>query len=239
VETSREVCPVILGSVENIIFHVANALRTPVMVVALLALALVIVELGALSVELWHRRGRSRKRAAAAGRAAREALAHGDEALAWSRLRAVAYNGAMLATLKELLSAALSGPLAANGMASGLADYDLRSMKRLERTRILVRAGPALGLMGTLIPLSPALTGLAEGKTAQLTSNLRVAFSVTVLGLLIGAGAFAISLVRDRIYAQDLSEMETVASELDPESAQLRPETEPEPVVGEPEVKLA
>ena len=32
-------------------------------------------------------------------------------------------------------------------------------MRRLERTRLLVRAGPALGLMGTLIPLSPALSG--------------------------------------------------------------------------------
>ena len=29
---------------------------------------------------------------------------------------------------------------------------------------MLVRAGPALGLMGTLIPLSPALTGLANGE---------------------------------------------------------------------------
>ena len=37
------------------------------------------------------------------------------------------------------------------------------SLRRLERTRLLVRAGPALGLMGTLIPLSPALSGLAGG----------------------------------------------------------------------------
>jgi biopolymer transport protein ExbB/TolQ len=81
-------------------------------------------------------------------------------------------------------------------------EYEYRSLRRLERTRILVRMGPALGLMGTLIPLSPALAGLADGDIATLTDNLRVAFSVTVAGLLIGAIAFAISLVRDRLYAR-------------------------------------
>ena len=63
-----------------------------------------------------------------------------------------------------------------------LADFDFDSQRRLGRTRMLVRAGPALGLMGTLIPLSPALTGLANGNTAALSENLRVAFSVTVVG---------------------------------------------------------
>ena len=79
-----------------------------------------------------------------------------------------------------------------------LADFDFDAQRRLARTRLLVRAGPALGLMGTLIPLSPALTGLANGNTAALSQNLRVAFSVTVVGLLIGAVAFGLSLSRDR-----------------------------------------
>ena len=104
--------------------------------------------------------------------------------------------------------------------AKALADFDLRSMRKLERSRMLVRFGPALGLMGTLIPLSPALEGLAEGDVAQLSDNLRAAFSVTVLGLLIGAVAFSISLVRDRLYAQDLSDLEYVTAALDsPEQA--------------------
>ena len=88
-------------------------------------------------------------------------------------------------------------------------------MRRLERTPLLVRAGPALGLMGTLIPLSPALSGLADGNVTQLTDNLRVAFSITVLGLLVGAVAFGISLVRDRLYAQDLSDLEFVAASVE------------------------
>jgi biopolymer transport protein ExbB/TolQ len=121
----------------------------------------------------------------------------------------------MWATLEQVLSHVGPGPEASSRMAKCLADFDLRSVRRLERTRMLVRFGPALGLMGTLIPLSPALEGLAQGNVKQLTSNLRVAFSVTVLGLLIGAIAFSISLVRDRLYAQDLSDMEAIASELE------------------------
>ena len=76
--------------------------------------------------------------------------------------------------------------------------------------------------MGTLIPLSPALAGLARGDVQQLSDNLRVAFSITVLGLLVGAIAFGISLVRDRLYAQDYSDLEFVAATLtdpDPEPA--------------------
>ena len=105
-------------------------------------------------------------------------------------------------------------PDAETRIAKHLAEYDYRSLRRLERSRILVRMGPALGLMGTLIPLSPALAGLADGDVATLTENLRIAFGVTVVGLLVGAIAFAISLIRDRLYAQDYSDVEFVAARL-------------------------
>ena len=88
---------------------------------------------------------------------------------------------------------------------------------------MLVRAGPALGLMGTLIPLSPRPTGLQAGNVNQLTDNLRVAFSITVLGLLVGAVAFSISLVRDRLYAQDLSDLEFVAALLEEAMTRVTP----------------
>jgi biopolymer transport protein ExbB/TolQ len=107
-------------------------------------------------------------------------------------------------------------PGADDRRAKALADFDLGSLRKLERSRMLVRFGPALGLMGTLIPLSPALEGLAKGDVALLSDNLRAAFSVTVLGLLIGAVAFSISLVRDRLYAQDLSDLEYVVAALEP-----------------------
>jgi hypothetical protein len=62
--------------------------------------------------------------------------------------------------------------------------------------------------MGTLIPLSPALKALADNDTQKFADNLTIAFSVTVIGLLIGGLAFLISMVRDRIYSQDISDLE-------------------------------
>lgn len=202
-------------AIEQALFDVAEALHYPVLILALASLAIVIMELGALAVELARRRHRSIAAVERATEAARQALSRGDERGALIAVRSVAWNEPM----RDAIGAVIDQrhfPDAANRVAKRLADYDYRSLRRLERTRILVRAGPALGLMGTLIPLSPALGGLAEGNVTVLTDNLRVAFSVTVAGLLIGAIAFGISLIRDRLYAQDFSDVEYVSASLSP-----------------------
>lgn len=198
-------------AVEEIIFEVSDALRVPVLAATILALALVVAEAGALLVELIRRGGRSVTHLDAAVAEARGALARGDRARAQVALSLVARSASMRRVLTAVIEN-LGVPGGADQIAKRLAEFDYGSMRRLERTRILVRMGPALGLMGTLIPLSPALAGLAGGDVAELTENLRVAFSVTVAGLLIGAIAFTISLVRDRLYGQDYSDVEYVAS---------------------------
>ncbi|MDO8186084.1 MotA/TolQ/ExbB proton channel family protein [Conexibacter sp. JD483] len=207
--------PIPLATIEDVIFDAASALRVPVLLLALVALALVLVELGALSVELLRRR---RHDPAALERATQEAaalLGRGDRAAAGLALERVVSGERMRAAVGRMLRH-VGGPLGEQGMAKALADFDLESLRRLERPRLLVRAGPALGLMGTLIPLSPALAGLASGDVQELTDNLRVAFSITVLGLMVGAIAFGIALVRDRLYAQDLSDLEYVGASLEP-----------------------
>jgi biopolymer transport protein ExbB/TolQ len=205
----------VLGDFESdVIFKVAEALRVPVMILTVLALVVVLVELGGFATELSRRRRRSFKRLEAVTEEAQRKLAErGDYLGAQEGLEQVASSAAMSSTLSFIVSQ-WSRPGGEGKMAKALADFDFQSLRRLERTRMLVRAGPALGLMGTLIPLSPALAGLAGGDVQELTDNLRVAFSVTVLGLMIGAIAFGISLVRDRLYGQDLSDLEFVANAL-------------------------
>jgi biopolymer transport protein ExbB/TolQ len=199
--------------VEQILFDVSEALRVPVLVLALLALVVVVIEGGALLAELRRRRGRSVWQLDNAIAECQGRCAAGQQQEALVALLSIARNRAMEDVLAELLEQ-VGRPGAETRIAKRLAEYDYRSLRRLERTRILVRMGPALGLMGTLIPLSPALAGLADGDVATLTENLRVAFSVTVAGLLVGAIAFAISLVRDRLYAQDYSDVEYIAASL-------------------------
>ncbi len=52
--------------------------------------------------------------------------------------------------------------------------------------------------------------GLSTGNIQQLVTNMVVAFSTTVLGLLTGGIAYAILIVKKRWYTQDLSDMEYV-----------------------------
>lgn len=195
------------------VFRLSEVLELPVIVLSLLALAWVIFEAGAYVVESRHRHRRRLAILTAAAAQARTSLAAGDPAAAKAALAKIAWSGSMADTLDAFVDVA-GTPEEENLIAKHLADFDFGRQRRLGRTRLLVRAGPALGLMGTLIPLSPALEGLANGDVEALTENLRVAFSITVLGLLVGAGAFALSLARDRIYGQDYSDLEYVAAVL-------------------------
>ncbi len=197
--------------IEQLLFDVSEALLVPVLVLTVAALALVVVEAGSLLVEVRRRRHRSLWALERAVEECRGHLAAGAPDQALAALLPFAWNRQMEDALAGVVEQC-GRPDSEARLAKRLAEYDYLSLRRLERTRILVRMGPALGLMGTLIPLSPALAGLADGDVATLTENLRVAFSVTVAGLLIGAFAFAISLVRDRLYAQDYSDVEYVAA---------------------------
>jgi biopolymer transport protein ExbB/TolQ len=199
------------NGIDQAIFHVASALEVPVLILALVALAVVIYELGSYLVELRNRRRRHFATLQAGAERAREALLRGDRAAALAAVHEVARSPSMAATLAFIVDhIRMDGT--EHQVNKALADFDFDAQRRLARTRLLVRAGPALGLMGTLIPLSPALTGLAAGNTAQLSHDLRVAFSVTVVGLLIGAVAFGLSLSRDRMYSQDLSDLQYLAA---------------------------
>lgn len=206
--------------IENLLFDIAEALKYPVLILCVLALAYAVFEVGVLVAEIVKRRGRNIERLDTAIAQARNALAMNDPQSAVNTVHALGYNDRMSDALDALI---LQRPFPdrEDRIAKRLAEYDYSSLRRLERTRILVRMGPALGLMGTLIPLSPALAALADGNVQRLTEDLRVAFSVTVTGLLIGMLAFAVSLVRDRLYAQDFSDVEYVAAGLDETPAPL------------------
>jgi biopolymer transport protein ExbB/TolQ len=65
--------------------------------------------------------------------------------------------------------------------------------------------------MGTLIPMGPALVGLASGDIASMAYNMQVAFATTVIGLVVSAIGFITQQARERWYVRDLSLLEYVA----------------------------
>ena len=86
-----------------------------------------------------------------------------------------------------------------------------RLIKKTNKTDILVRVGPSLGLLGTLIPLGPGLAALGTGDIATLAESLTIAFDTTVTGLTVGALAFLISKYKKQWYESELIDVETVA----------------------------
>jgi biopolymer transport protein ExbB/TolQ len=62
--------------------------------------------------------------------------------------------------------------------------------------------------MGTLIPLAPGLSALGDGDYKQLAGDLKTAFAATVVGILVGTGAYVLTLLRTRNYTEDLASLE-------------------------------
>ena len=94
------------------------------------------------------------------------------------------------------------------GVKKCLDNLEIDVARRLARLSLATRVGPMLGLVGTLIPLGPALTGLATGNMDVLAGNLIIAFTTTVFGILVGGFAYGTCLVRRAWYEQDLSDLE-------------------------------
>lgn len=88
---------------------------------------------------------------------------------------------------------------------------ETRLIKKTNKTDILVKIGPSLGLLGTLIPLGPGLAALGTGDIATLAQALTIAFDTTVTGLTVGAVSFLISKYKKQWYESELIDLETVA----------------------------
>lgn len=202
--------------------HIATALRVPVLIAAVVILVLCALECGRFAVEWWRRR---RNRRFDLRQVVAEAIADPSQASHYAR-----YARSPMAAQAVLAIAA--APPAERGPATerALVDYELAVQRSLDRTRLLVRAGPAIGLMGTLIPLIPGLAALAGGDVGTLANDLRDAFGATVVGLLVGTVAFALTLTRTRMFTEDLAGLEQGSAIAKPlTTADVGPAFEPRP----------
>ncbi|HWM64542.1 MAG TPA: MotA/TolQ/ExbB proton channel family protein [Solirubrobacterales bacterium] len=189
------------GSLGDALAEIAAALRVPVLLAAVVVLVVCAFELGRYGAEVWRRHGRSRGTSLTA--LVRQAAADPANAALYAYR---APSGFAEAALPAVAAAKATG--SPGDTEDALAAYELAVQRRLDRTRILVRAGPAIGLMGTLIPLAPGLEALGDGNVAMLADDLRDAFAATVIGLLVGTVAFALTLSRTRMYTEDLTALE-------------------------------
>lgn len=92
-----------------------------------------------------------------------------------------------------------------------ISNYEISADKDLSTSKTLSKMGPMLGLMGTLIPMGPALVGLSTGDIASMAYNMQVAFATTVVGLFSAAIGYITLQVKQRWYLQGLTNLEFVA----------------------------
>jgi biopolymer transport protein ExbB/TolQ len=79
-----------------------------------------------------------------------------------------------------------------------LADLELHVIRELEGLRLATRTAPLLGLVATMIPLGPALAGVASGQMQTVGQQVGVAFAAVIVALLAASICYAILIVRRR-----------------------------------------
>ena len=103
------------------------------------------------------------------------------------------------------------------GLERVVLEHEAAVERRLNGSRLLVRVGPSLGLLGTLIPMGAALASLTAGDLEAMASQMVVAFTTTVIGLATGTAAFAVLVARRGWVAETVLELRFLAERMNAE----------------------
>lgn len=113
--------------------------------------------------------------------------------------------------LTEIASSQNLGKTSREALARKLFEFEEeKTMDKLQKTDIITRIGPTLGLMGTLIPMGPGLAALGAGDINTLASSLTVAFNTTIVGIGSGALCYVIGKIRSGWYDRYLSDLDAL-----------------------------
>lgn len=112
-----------------------------------------------------------------------------------------------------------------------ISNFENDAEKDVILSKLLTKIGPVLGLIGTLIAMSPALVGLSTGDIAGMSYNMQVVFATTVVGLVISGVGLVSLQFKQRWYAKDVNNLDYVSRKLiektrkhetDPQKKQVR-----------------
>ena len=114
--------------------------------------------------------------------------------------------------LSEIASSSALDVNSREALARKLVEYEEEKIdKSLQKTDIITRIGPTLGLMGTLIPMGPGLAALGAGDVNTLAESLTLAFNTTIVGIGSGALCYVIGKIRSGWYDRYLSDLDALS----------------------------
>jgi biopolymer transport protein ExbB/TolQ len=202
----------LLGVLENGLFALGQILRFPVMVLLWVCVATALYYLGSCLIEAIARRRDL------AGFDLKHWLQQGA-ALDADEARLARLPSSLRTLLRDIRALQAQGALRHGGLENIVAEYDARVHRSLAGPRSLVRIGPSLGLLGTLIPMGSSLAALASGNMQAMAGQMVVAFTSTIIGLATGTLAYAIAAARQHWVNETIREQrflaEAVAAELE------------------------
>lgn len=206
----------LLQLLENGLFALGQVLRFPVMVLLWVCVAAALFMTGACIVEFVARR---RER-------------NGFELDAWLKRGSVfGSNPARLqelpATLRHMIvdaeKAREEHAIEDGGLEHLVLEREERVRAQLSGPRMLVKVGPSLGLLGTLIPMGQSLASLAAGNLEAMAGQMVVAFTSTIIGLATGTLAYVVASVRLGWVNESVREQRYVAEHI---LSEITPRTE-------------
>lgn len=201
----------ILPVLKESMHTISSGLLAPTIAILLFFIAFMVFELGSLFVEIFTERRKTKKRLSE--------LLDVLSKINISEAKTVIENSGICKRHQLLLIKLVDNnnlaPAAQETLARNLlADEEEHYYKITNRTDLVARLGPMLGLMATLIPLGPGLIALGNGDTKMLADSLLTAFDATVTGLAAAGIAFTISQIRKRWYESYLNSLEAILETL-------------------------
>ncbi|MCL2114741.1 MAG: MotA/TolQ/ExbB proton channel family protein [Methanobrevibacter sp.] len=196
----------ILTTILNVI---SQSLLIPVIVALLIFAIYVIITLGGLITEYTSRVKISTKER-------KEIMYDISQAENFEDLKEIIEESNLVESQKDILidiaSSQNLGPKSREALARDLIEEQEDKIdKIIEKTDIITRLGPTLGLMGTLIPMGPGLAALGSGDIITLSQAIIVAFDTTVVGIGAGAIGYFISKIRRRWYEAYINNLDALA----------------------------
>jgi biopolymer transport protein ExbB/TolQ len=197
----------LLAALENGLFALGQVLRLPVMVLLWLCVLAAVFMAGSCLVEFLARR--RERRGFEIG-----AWLKGGSALEAPESRRRALPPPLRRLLAQVERVRGAEPRTPGALEHLVLEEEERVRRGVHAPRMLVKVGPSLGLLGTLIPMGSALASLATGNLEAMAGQMIVAFTTTIIGLATGTLAYVVAAVRHNWVVETIREQRYLAERL-------------------------
>jgi biopolymer transport protein ExbB/TolQ len=197
----------LLTALENGLFALGQVLRFPVMTLLWVCVASALFMAGSCLVDFVarqrERRGFDLNRWLQAG-----------SVLAADATRERVLPSDLRGLLRDVRNGKDLNNLDNGGLEHAVLECEDRIRARVNGSRTLVKVGPSLGLLGTLIPMGTSLASLAAGNLEAMAGQMVVAFTTTIIGLACGTLAYIIAVVRQGWVNETIREQRFLAERI-------------------------